>query len=1198
MTVALRIVARIESEDSLKSQSTPGNLFPKGSRVRHASDLQEFTVVLSAPISSGIIELVLKDDDGVFHERVLTQQESETYELLESQLQRLAFDADPVEFQLAAEALRIKHASLYDPLAAVNSSDVEPLPHQIRAVYEELLPRIPLRYLLADDPGAGKTIMAGLYLKELHLRSDLNRALIVAPGGLVEQWREELSQKFGLNFPVLTRAMVDEVEGRNVFREYPYLIARMDQLSRNEDLMEQLGDAEWDVAIVDEAHRMSAHYYSWDGSVSETKRFKMGRVLSQTAHNFLLMTATPHGGKEEDFQLFMQLLDRDMFEGPFRKGIHKSDLSGRMRRMVKEDLLTMEGKPLFPERRAYTVSFDLSEAEQQLYEEVTEYVRVEMGRAERLMAEGNRKRGNNVGFALTILQRRLASSPEAILRSLERRQLRLSERIRHIDLMAADAKARQETDEFDFFGIRGISVDDYDKFDDEVSDDERAAFEEQVEQVVDLATAAQTVDELNAEIAILEDLITVARRVRQLDEDRKWVELRSLLESKVLKPQTDSPARKIIVFTEHRDTLSYLVEKIGRLFGRDEALVTIHGGTSREARKLAKEDFSENPRTLVLLATDAAGEGLNLQRAHLMVNYDLPWNPNRIEQRFGRIHRIGQREVCHLWNMVATNTREGEVFKTLLDKIQQQSEAYNGNLFHVLGERGAFNNQSLKDLLVEAIRYGNEPEVKARLDSVIDSGIARGTQELLAERALHPEMFPGVDADEVRRQMERARERRLQPGSVHAFFGPAFARLGGTLRRREKGRYEITKVPAVVRDVARKLNRWQPVAEAYERVTFDPLHMRAEGKTDATLIAPGHPLLSSVIELTINELGPQLSRGAIFVDRSESQADAPEMIFTLEQRVRATNSSDLLSHHFDYVTVGPSGPVGTLAKPPFLGMDGPVADLEFEVGSVLSTPWLREVREDDVKGWSFRESLEPRLKEIRDRRAQGVDRTIQQVQARLSAEINHWDRLHVELSIAEREGKAGKIKAEVAFAKARELEDRLASRIEDLASSRDAVGLPALVRSVALIVPSRMLGPQSLENPGLFAKDTKLVERRAVDLALRCERDLGRVPREMPRNHKGYDIESKDSQGRVFFVEVKGRIEGADTFTITSAEVSFAQDQGQRHRLALVRVSSEGAEHDQIRYVTDAFDHLLPSLTTASYNEKLSAYWDRGREPC
>ncbi|MDR2379570.1 MAG: DEAD/DEAH box helicase, partial [Bifidobacteriaceae bacterium] len=330
----------------------PAWLLP-GARVHGIVPSQAVTLVSVFAVSDGVSEVSYRDQDGRLGERVLTQADTAKLEIAAEAEAGPAFDGDPDEFRLAAEALRIKYAALYDPMVAVNSSAVEPLPHQIRAVYEELLPRVPLRYLLADDPGAGKTIMAGLYLKELILRSDCERAVIVAPGALVEQWREELATKFDLRFEVFAQHMAAQAGGRNAFAEHPYLICRMDQLSRSEDLMEQLGDVAWDVAIVDEAHRMSAHY--WGGEVDETKRFKLGRLLSETAQNLLLMTATPHAGKEDDFQLFMSLLDKDRFEGQFREGVHRTDTAGLMRRMVKEDLLTFDGKPLFPERRAYTV---------------------------------------------------------------------------------------------------------------------------------------------------------------------------------------------------------------------------------------------------------------------------------------------------------------------------------------------------------------------------------------------------------------------------------------------------------------------------------------------------------------------------------------------------------------------------------------------------------------------------------------------------------------------------------------------------------------------------------------------------------------------------------------------------------------------------------------------------------------------------
>lgn len=1182
-----------------------------GQRLRGLVPGQTVTLIAIDPIDAELFEVFYRDDSGRSGARAITDADAARFEIAGDFDSAPAYDADPDEFRLAAEALRIKYAALYDPMVAVNSSDVDPLPHQIRAVYEELLPRIPLRFLLADDPGAGKTIMAGLYLKELILRSDCKRVIIVAPGGLVEQWREELSQKFDLRFEIFSRQMVDDAQGRNVFAEHPFLIARMDQLSRSEDLTEQLGEVTWDVAVVDEAHRMSAHYSSWAGEVDETKRFKLGRLLSETAHNFLLMTATPHAGKEEDFQLFMSLLDRDRFEGHYRQGVHRTDTDGLMRRMVKEDLLTFEGKPLFPERKAYTVEYELSPAERDLYEQVTDYVRTEMGRAERIAQAGDKKRGNNVGFALTVLQRRLASSPEAILRSLERRQQRLDTKLRDMQRITDDARfstsiaahidewtTGKTTLDFGSDALPAFSVDDFKDFDEETTDEERAQFEEQADQVVDLATAAQTIPELRAEIAILENLITVARRVRLQDDDKKWVQLRTILDEQLLTHDGSGDARKIIIFTEHRDTLDYLQAKITAQFGRADSVITIHGGTRREDRKLARERFTHNPDTVVLLATDAAGEGLNLQRAHLMVNYDLPWNPNRIEQRFGRIHRIGQREVCHLWNMVARDTREGDVFTRLLAKIDQMSIAYNGNLFNVLGDADAFQERSLRDLLIEAIRYGDQPQVKAKLDRIIDAGVSHGLDEMLAERALHPEMFSALNLDEVRARMEKARERRLQPGYIAAFFLPALTRLGGRIRKRENGRYEITRVPARVIDTARRLNRWTPVAEQYERITFELSRMHPDGLADASLIAPGHPLLHAVIEATIDDLGPTLKQGTVLVDRRTKQAGAPMLMFSVEQRIENTAAdADTVSHHFDYSLLEQDGTVTVSAAPPYLDYDRPDSTETEAIAEIAGSDWARQNHEKLVRSRAYREGLQPRMDEIKTRLGIETARTRAQVKDRLLAEINHWDREHNRLEALERGGTVGRLRAETALVRARQLDERLSHRLEQLDEATNLVAVPAVIRGAALVIPSALLATDAEPEAQTFARHTEEVERRAIEAVLAAERVLGREPVEMPRSNPGYDIQSTDQSGFVHFIEVKGRIEGSDTFTITTNEITFAQTQGDRHRLALVEVSTIGAAHDRLRYVSAAFTHLEPSATTRSYNEVWRDYWERGGPP-
>ena len=623
------------------------------------------TVVNVQWFGSEALELTYKDPGGRVANQLLYRYDEPRLEIVE-QGRPWSFDGDGSLLRLVSEAHRIRLAYLFDPVLAVHTSLVDPLPHQITAVYEAMLPRQPLRFLLADDPGAGKTIMAGLLIKELIVRGDLQRCLVVCPGSLVDQWQDELYRRFHLPFDILTNDKLEAARTGNWFLENNLVIARLDKLSRDESVQDKLKapDCRWDLIVCDEAHKMSASFFG--GEVKFTKRHKLGQMLSPLTRHFLLMTATPHNGKEEEFQLFMALIDGDRFEGRFRDGVHTADVSDLMRRMVKEKLLKFDGTPLFPERIAYTVPYKLSDGETRLYKEVTEYVREQFNRAEALQ---NDKRAGTVGFALTILQRRLASSPEAIYQSLRRRRERLEKRLRELELLQRGAVAQAIAEQ-------GPTLDQEDVEDlDEAPDNEVAVTEEQI---LDQATAARTIEELKAEIATLQHLESIALTVRRSGDDRKWRELANLLahiftrasaadrvgeeaapygSGDIPKP-VPSPRQKLVVFTEHRDTLNYLEQQISTVLGRKDAVVLIHGGMGREERKKAQESFLHDPEVQVLAATDAAGEGINLQRAHLMVNYDLPWNPNRIEQRFGRIHRIGQTEVCHLWNLVADETRE------------------------------------------------------------------------------------------------------------------------------------------------------------------------------------------------------------------------------------------------------------------------------------------------------------------------------------------------------------------------------------------------------------------------------------------------------------------------------------------------------------------------------------------------------------
>jgi superfamily II DNA or RNA helicase len=1000
--------------------------------------------------------------------------------------------------------------------------------------------------------------MAGLYIKELILRDDVKQCLVVAPGGLVEQWQDELFFKFGLRFDILTNQLIDANVNLNVFDTNPLLIARMDQLSRNEELQAQLRETEWDLVIVDEAHRMGAHYFG--GKLEKTKRFQLGELLGSITRHLLLMTATPHSGKEEDFQLFLTLLDRDRFEG---KNTKTADTSGIMRRMVKEDLLTFDGKRLFPERIAETVPYELTELEYDLYEQVTEYVREGMNRADRIGG----KRKNTVGFALTVLQRRLASSPEAIYKSLVRRTERLNRKKQEI----LDGTYVEKEPSID---LAGLDADDYNAEEIEVLEEE----------LLDAATAAQTVEELDAELVELAELTAVAKQVRDSGTDRKWSELSKILQDHALTTDGDGWPRKLIIFTEHRDTLDYLTGKIRSLLGKPDAVQAIHGGVRRRDRRQITEEFTKNRDCQILIATDAAGEGLNLQAAHLMVNYDLPWNPNRIEQRFGRIHHIGQEEVCRLWNVVATNTREGDVFARLLAKIEEQRKAYGGTVFDVLGQ--AFSETPLRDLLMEAIRYGELPEVKARMHQVINERVADGLKEVLEERALATEHLAEADLASLRAAMDEARARRLQPHYIELAFKAAFTRLGGRIAKRERGRYEIANVPAHIR-----ANRHGPIATKYDRVTFDLAHVDSEGLTRADLLAPGHPLHDAVMDEAVRALGGTLNSGTVLVS---STLEEPHLLVGVVEEV-ADATGATVSRRFGYAYVDSFGTVREAGPAPYLDCvaapDTPV------VAAARQLPWLSEA-EDKATSWIIANQLPEYLAEVQPRRSAELAKTRELVTKRLEGER---DRLLLDAAVAaekERAGEKLKESAESLNRKAVELDIRLRKRLELLDQQALMSTKPPRILTAALVLPLSMVEGEVPSAAPIHATETKEVERRGVELVLARERELGRKPVEQSFTNKGFDVLSTAPNGDTYRIEVKARLDGAKDFFVTHNEVVTGKNAVPRYRLALVRVDPRGCQYDQVRYLDDPFATTdLGDFEATGIRGDWDKTWAKGKEP-
>lgn len=1172
--------------------------------VRGLDAVRAVTVVAVTRHGADAATVTYRDADGGVRERLVYRDDEPGLSLVE-QGGAWAFDADGATFRLVSEARRIRMAHLFDPMLAVHLSLLEPLPHQIQAVYGEMLPRQPLRFLLADDPGAGKTVMAGLYVKELLLRGDVARCLVVAPGSLVVQWQDELADKFGLHFQIVTRESVEASRTGNPLAERDLLIARLDHLARNDDLLDRLERTEWDLVVVDEAHRMSAQRFG--AEVKETRRYRLGRLLGPTTRHLLLMTATPHAGKEDDFQLFLALLDADRFEGRTRgttDGMPGADVSDLMRRMVKEKLLRFDGRPLFPERRASTVLYALSPLEMRLYEEVTSYVREEMNRVDELAASGEGRRGNRVGFALTVLQRRLASSPEAIYQSLRRRRERLegerAETAVHRRVLA-DGPAAAVGD----LARLLADVDADEDLDlDELPD---AEIEQLEEALVDGASTARTVEELDREIAVLRDLEALARQVRASGTDRKWQEFSALLEDEPAMRDGAGRRRKLLVFTEHRDTLRALVARLRTVLGRPDAVVDIHGGTGRDERRRVQETFQQDPDCLVLVATDAAGEGVNLQRAHLVVNYDLPWNPNRIEQRFGRVHRIGQTEVCHLWNLVAEDTREGQVYARLLDKLDVQRQALGGQVFDVLGK--ALSGRELRDLLVRAVRYGDQPDVRARLDEVIDARVGEGLSDLVAEHALASDVLGEADVARIREQMEKAAARRLQPHYIRSFFLEAFARLGGRAAERGRGRYEVTRVPLDVRARNRAGRVGAPALPRYERVCFDKERVHVRGRPLAELVAPGHPLLEATLDLTLERNASVLRRGAVLVD-DDDPGDTPRVLVYLEHavadgRVGRAGEPQVVSTRFEFVEIDATGAARVATTAPYLDRRPAEPDELALLDDVREAGWLDQDLEQAATAVAITQAVPAHLAEVRERTQVRVAKVRGAVHARLTREITHWDGRASELREQAEAGRQPRMNPERAQARADDLAARLRRRMAELDEEEQLRGLPPVVVGGALVVPAgvlRRLRGEQLDQPQAHARDTTATDRRAVAAVLAAEARLGRDAEEMAHNNPGYDIISREADGSLLFIEVKGRMRGADDFTVSRNQILHGLNAADRFILALVEVppEDEPCEGDPpVRYLRhpfvgiDADMHFAETRRTFDWD----AMWQTGVEP-
>jgi len=1067
---------------------------------------ERIKVISCKQIGSGIEIQGIGVKSERFYSRILRKTDLEKVKRVD--LREKDFSGDAEAFFLSMEGKRIRFAFQFDLLYAVNVSQIDPLPHQIDGVYHYILKHPRIRFLLADDPGAGKTIMAGLILKELKQRGLVERVLIVIPGHLRDQWVRELKEKFGETFRTIDRAVMDASWGRNVWLEENQAITSMD-FAKQEDVMVSMAEARWDLVIVDEAHKMAA--YKYGEKMKRTERYKLGELLSRNCDFMLFLTATPHRGNPSNFRLFLDLLEPGFFatDKMLAESITDKDNPLFLRRL-KEDLKNFDNTPLFPPRKVLTVKYRLSDDEKLLYNAVTEYVEKHYNRA-------MQKDKRNVAFALLILQRRLASSLRAIRRSLERRRDRL-----------------QELHE------QGTIIQEVGYIDEEALEDspelERWRREDEL---LEKLTSAETLDELKDEIERLNELIKLAKEAEKKEVETKLNELKKVMDGERLKKNGE----KLLIFSESKDTLEYLVEKI-RSWGY--SVTYIHGAMNLDKRINAEHEFKEKAQ--IMVSTEAGGEGINLQFCWLMVNYDIPWNPNRLEQRMGRIHRYGQQYEAHIYNLVAIDTREGRILDTLFNKLDIiRMHLGSDRVFDVIGD--VLPGRSLQDLIIEAVTN------KRSLDDILKDIERIPDEEAIGrakEATLEGLATKHIDLSRILGEARIAKENRLVPEYIEKFFLKASEKLGLKVEKRKDGFCRIASVPYELRKLPFEFKiKFGEVFREYSKFSFDK---EQAFKGQADFVAPGHPLLEAVVERIFEKYSDDVDKGTVFLDPSGSMngfiwflesmindgtgSVAGKRIFALYQdsqnNIRQVSPSilwDLKTHHASLTTE--------------LLSSVPSEDsiLAFAVETVLPKylDELKRQREHDAEikrkyGIRSLQELilqsEGKLLDYETRRAKGENIP--------EATIQNERRNREELE-----------------RKKEQLEKQIESEVNLLLSPPKVIGAVTVLPKLPV---DDML------------KADKEIEEIGMRVAMEFEVAQGRSPEDVAAQNLGFDIRSKAPDESIRYIEVKARaVEGK--IALTPNEWLMAHRLGNEYWLYVV---VNAAKAPELYTIQDPAEKLKP----------------------
>ncbi len=1008
------------------------------------------------------------------------------------------FRGDPVKFALFAEAERINSAYQFDPLFAVNCSIVDPLPHQVEAVYKFLLPLPKIRFLLADDTGAGKTIMTGLLIKELMMRGLIERILIVTPGGLTKQWQEdEMGIKFNIPFTLVNRGSF--TSDPTVFQTAPRIVTSIDFISR-EEILNVAGNSHWDLIVFDECHKLSAYEYGSKQYLS--KRYKAAQILSQQCEHILLLTATPHRGRRDTFKKLLQLLDEDIFAtdelaSARIKDLEHNGINKFFIRRLKEDMKDWQGKPLFKNRFTRTVAYQITPEEKELYDAVTKYLT-------RKKEEASETKNIHVSLALTVMQRRLASSIFAIRNTLERRWNALQAIIDEVSKNPNLWNQRHK--------LEGFDVDDIEDYE-ELDDDERDALENILSdpRKFKLFTTAKSLQEIQQEAAEVKKLFEMAHTLyNRKQEEKKFQELQELLKSNGVLEHGE----KLVIFTEHTDTMLYLEERLTKSGGYNVA--TIHGRKSVDERRAAQWAFA-TPDTQILLATDAAGEGINLQFCRLLINWDIPWNPNRLEQRMGRIHRYGQKQDVLVFNMVAGNTREGKVLERLLTKLDVIREGMGDDrVYDVIQD--VLEGVGLDDI-INSVFNGKETALDRFLAQDDDALKSKFSEKIHGQQ--QKPAHSSVDYKDARTLKEHSDEKRLQPIYIRLFFEKAFKHIGGGFTELRQSIFHIDKLPEIISQTLRSdynifADTIRSIQFCFDKQVFlDYQNIGDLGKVH--YINPGNPVFDALVKVVRNEYREDMLKGAVLVSPDDKE---DYFAFFVKSQIvdnRTSKRDDSIAdERLVIVSQTKDGDFQVTSPAKFIDLHPPtVFTKPIEPPGVVSN--------DTVVEWSFENITEKQFKdaEVHIRkdlaeRKKYLESAFTQVITDISAQINELQgKLFTDPKVSEKLKKKQE--------RLNELQRRKQSRLEDLELMAQLSPKAPEVLGCAYIVPLTQVEYQG--HYGMSRDDE--AEAIAMNAAMQSEISAGWNPADVSANNEGYDIYSVSPEELKRYIEVKGR-SGAD----------------------------------------------------------------------